>query len=264
MNSWFDGRYIPLEEVRISPLDFGFIHSHATYDVMRGLTFFDRHYKRFCESCKFYGFTIPDRQELLEIIKHLLEGDQFIWLIKWKGTPPSGSPRDLNGPEHFLVYTKPYYSISNEPVSVKIVDDIPRSPGYQHGKNFSWIELTHAQRSAGNYDTAIVRNIDGYINEGPGFGICFVKYFNKGYIIYTPKTDILPSVTVDVVEEICRDLGIQFTRSDFKHVDFDECFLCSTSGGITPVRQINDKLYKSSLTEKLQQEYAHLCRQTQL
>ena len=262
MNSWFDGKYMPLDDVRISPLDFGFIHSHATYDVMHGLTFFDKHYKRFCESCKFYGFTPPDKQELLEIILPLLESDDmFIWLIKWKGTPPSGSPRDLTGHEHFLVYTKPYYAISNEPVTVKIVDNIPRSPGYQNAKNFSWIELTHAQQNAGAFDTAIVRNVDGYINEGPGFGICFVKKLNIGYAVFTPKTDVLPSVTVEVVEEICEKLGIQFIRSDFKDAGFDECFLCSTSGGITPVKQIDNKIYESNLTKRLQEEYAHLCRQ---
>lgn len=255
MNSWFDGKYMPLSEVRISPLDFGFIHSHATYDVMHGLTFFDKHYKRFCESCKFYGFNPPDKQELLEIIRPLLDSDDmFIWLIKWKGTPPSGSPRDLTGPEHFCVYTKPYYPIANEPVSLKIVDDIPRSPGYQHAKNFSWIELTHAQQNVGNYDTAIVRNVDGYINEGPGFGICFVK----GNCVFTPKTDVLPSVTIEVVKEICTKLGIQFIRSDFKDVDFDEAFLCSTSGGITPVKQIENKTYKSDITKQIQEEYARL------
>lgn len=258
MNSWFDGKYMPISEVCISPLDFGFIHSHATYDVMHGLTFFEKHYKRFCNSCEFYGFNPPDKQKLLEIIYNLLDGDMFIWLIMWKGIPPSGSPRDLSGPDHFLVYTKPYYPISKEPATVKIVDDIPRSPGYQNAKNFSWIELTYAQQNANNFDTAIIRNKDGYINEGPGFGICFV---DKNRII-TPKTDVLPSITIEVVEEICEKLKIEFIRCDFYDIDFDECFLCSTSGGITPVKQINNKIYESFITKKIQEEYAHICGQT--
>ena len=260
MNSWFDGEYMPLDQVRISPLDFGFIHSHATYDVMHGLTFFDKHYKRFSDSCRFYGFTPPNKDKLLEIIHNLLDGDMFIWLIKWKGTPPSGSPRDLSGPEHFCVYTKPYYPISNDPVSLKIISDIPRSPGYQHAKNFSWIELTNAQYAADvqGYDSAIVRNKDGYINEGPGFGICFVRNSR----VITPKTDVLPSVTIEVVEEICRKNGFMFTRKDFKYLTFDECFLCSTSGGITPVKRIDSYEYKSSrITNIIQEEYARLCGQ---
>lgn len=260
MNSYFDGKYMPLEEVRISPLDFGFIHSQATYDVMHNLTFFDRHYERFVNSCNYYGFTPPKREELLEIINNLLDGDMFIWLIMWKGTPPSGSPRDLSGPDHFLVYTKPYYPISTKPISLKIVEDLPRSPGYQKYKNFSWIELTKAQQESGEYDSAIVRSVDGYINEGPGYGICFVKRLNPGYAVFTPRTDVLQSVTIDVVEEICRGLNIQFVRSDFKDIDFDECFICSTSGGITPVYKINNIEFDINVTHTIKKKYDDLCR----
>lgn len=255
MNSYFNGEYMPLDDVRISPLDFGFIHSHATYDVMRGLTFFDKHWERFTASCEYYGFTIPDKEQTLKVIQELLDGDMFVWLIKWKGTPPSGSPRDLTGPEHFLIYTKPYYKISSKPVTVKIVDDLPRSAGYQQYKNFSWIELTRAQQQAENYDTAIVRSTDGWINEGPGFGICFIK----DGIVYTPKTDVLPSVTISVVEEICLEMRMPFVRADFsKHKDFEECFLCSTSGGITPVSKINETTYTSKTTEIIKAKYDSL------
>lgn len=254
MNSFFDGEFMPLDQVRISPLDFGFIHSHATYDVMRGLTFFNKHYNRFSTNCKFYGFTPPDKDKLLNIIDNLLDGDMFIWLIKWKGTPPSGSPRDLTGPEHFLVYTKPYYPIAQKPITLSIINDIPRSPGYQQYKNFSWIELTYAQQKCLT-DTAIIRNKDGYINEGPGFGICFVH----GNTVITPKTDVLNSVTIDVVEEICKTYGIGFQRRDFKHIDFDECFLCSTSGGITPVKKIdNYEFKKSKITNSIKEYYDRL------
>ena len=256
MNSFFDGDYMPLDQVRISPLDFGFIHSHATYDVMRGLTFFDKHYDRFCESCRYYGFEPPNRSYLLSTINDLLtEPDMFIWMIMWKGTPPSGSPRDLSGPDHFLVYTKPYYPISHKPVTLKLVDQIPRSPGYQNAKNFSWIELTNAQQQAAPYDTALVRNVNGYINEGPGFGVCFIQ----DQTIYTPATDVLPSVTIEVVEEICKDIGLGFVRKDFTDIEFDECFICSTSGGITPVSRIDDTYYNSIITEAIRNRYDDIC-----
>ena len=42
-----NGEYKPLGEIGPSILDFGFIHCDATYDVMRGLSHFDKHYKRF-------------------------------------------------------------------------------------------------------------------------------------------------------------------------------------------------------------------------
>lgn len=248
---------MPLDDVRISPLDFGFIHCHATYDVMRGLTHFDKHYERFTSNCKYYGFTAPDKTVLKEIINNLLDGDMFIWLIMWKGTPPSGSPRDMTGPDNFLVYTKPYYPIASKPIKLNIYNDLPRSPGYQEHKNFSWIELTQAQRHANEhgFDTALVRSVDGYVNEGPGFGVCFVE----NEIVYTPKTDVLNSVTIQVVEEMCAKLSIPFIRDNFTKIDFEECFICSTSGGLTSVSHINDYEFKSfELTERLQKEYARI------
>ena len=257
MNSYFNGKYMPLDEVRISPLDFGFIHCHATYDVMRGLTHFDKHYERFTSNCEYYGFTAPDKNVLKEIINNLLDGDMFIWLIMWKGTPPSGSPRDMTGPDNFLVYTKPYYPIASKPIKLKIYNDLPRSPGYQEHKNFSWIELTQAQRHADGhgFNTALVRSIEGYVNEGPGFGVCFVEYGT----VYTPKTDVLNSVTIQVVEEICTKLNIPFVRADFTKIYFEECFICSTSGGLTSVSHIDDYEFKSfELTRRLQKEYARI------
>ena len=257
MNSYFNGEYMPLDDVRISPLDFGFIHCHATYDVMRGLVHYDKHYERFEANCKFYGFTPPPKQELLKIIVELIQGDMFIWLIMWKGTPPSGSPRDMTGPDNFLVYTKPYYPIASKPIKLKMYNDIPRSPGYQQHKNFSWIELTQAQRHADElgFDTALVRSVDGYVNEGPGFGVCFVE----NGIVYTPKTDVLNSVTIRVVEEICAKLHIPFVRADFSKIDFEECFICSTSGGITPVDSLNEICYNhNSITNRIKETYDNL------
>ena len=67
------------------------------------------------------------------------------------------------------------------------------------------------------------------------------------------------SVTIQVVEEICAKLYIPFVRADFTKIDFEECFICSTSGGLTPVSHINNYEFKSSeLTKRLQKEYARI------
>ena len=172
----------------------------------------------------------------------------------WKGTPPSGSPRDMSGQDHFLVYTKPYYPIASKPISLKIYNDLPRSPGYQTHKNFSWIELTKAQQAAGEYDSALVRSVDGYVNEGPGFGVCFIE----NNTVYTPNTDVLNSVTIQVVEEICKLIDISFVRADFTKIDFEECFICSTSGGITPVAKLDTVIYNHDITMRIKESYDNL------
>jgi len=267
---WFNGEVMPLDNVSISVLDFGFIHSDATYDVFRitdgKMKFYDEHLKRFEESCQYYGFSVP--KDINKIMLELIEkngeaSDYFAWMCVWRGAPPSGSPRDLNGPQNTLCYIKPYYSLGkDDSFSLMIDRDHRRVPDLSYGqqfKNFSWIELTLAQRAAdqNGFDSGLVLSVDGYISEGPGFGICFVK---NGEVI-TPKRDCLQSVTVSIVEKICCEQGIPFLRKDItleEAYSSEEAFACSTSGGITPVSRIDDSRYESVVTRLIKKCYKKL------
>lgn len=261
-----NGEYLPIKDIGPSVLDFGFIHCDATYDVMKTsngkILFYDLHKERYENSCEYFGFTPIERID--EIVKELLDinkiDNAFIWLCNWRGTPPSGSPRDMSGPEHQVVYVKPYYNISSEPVSLLLHTANRRTPDKtvpQTFKNFSWIELTRAQKHADkeNYDSAIVLDTEGFVAEGPGFGICMVK----GNTVYTPANNVLDSITVKVVQKLCEELGLFFVKANIKpeHIlDADEVFICSTSGGITPVNAINNKLYANrTITDRLIEKY---------
>ena len=189
--------------------------------------------------------------------------DAFIWAILWRGTPPSGSPRDMSGPQHTVIYVKPYYSIKNDSVNLVIDNQHRRTPDECYGqqyKNFAWIELTLSQKYANkhNVDSAIILSKEGFITEGPGFGICFVT--NDG-IVLTPKKDVLNSVTIEVVEDICKEQGIEFKRKDIytgEGLSAKECFICSTSGGITLVNKLENTTYSHELSKKLMHEYLSL------
>ena len=266
---WHDRTFKKLGEVAISPLDFGFIHSEATYDVMRSnnkrILFTDLHLARFENSSKYFNFEIDF--DILSIANQLLEknnlSNAFIWTIAWRGIPPSGSPRDLNAPQHNLIYVKPYYSISNDKIDLCIDMLNVRAPDQAYNqiyKNFGWIEFTQAQRRAvsRNFDSAILLSTTGFITEGPGFGICFVK----NNIVYTPKKDCLRSVTVDVVEDLCKSLNLTFIRTDITINDAlvsDEGFICSTSGGITPVNKLEDTVYTHIITNLIKESYELRC-----
>ena len=151
---WFNGTFKSLGEVKISPLDFGFIHSDATYDVFRIIDkqpcFFSLHTERFKESCDYFGFS--QLQNIREISLELCERNNlhnvFVWLCAWRGSPPSGSPRDLSGSQNSLIYVKPYYALSQAPfVSLTVSLDHRRVPDLcynQKYKNFGWIEFTIA------------------------------------------------------------------------------------------------------------------------
>jgi branched-chain amino acid aminotransferase len=254
--AWNDGDFKPIHDVAISPLDFGFIHSDATYDVMRikdrEILYYDLHLERFQKSCDFYGFKcIKDIKFISDMLISMNDlSNAFLWMCIWRGTPPTGSPRDLSGPQHEFMYVKPYYPISSKPITLCLVDEFKRAHGYQEYKNFCWRELTYAQRKANErgFDSGLVRDVLGNISEGPGFSICFVKD-NE---VHTPLSDVLDSITVKIVEKICKENNIVFKRVNITdHNIYDEAFICSTSGGITEVNNIEEKQYSSNLTKML-------------
>jgi branched-chain amino acid aminotransferase len=265
---WHDGDFKLLNDVHISPLDFGFIHSDATYDVLRvkngKILFTDLHLNRFYNSCSYFGFNIGF--DILSIAEKLIEKNSidnaFLWLTCWRGIPPSGSPRDVTAPQHSLVYVKPYYGISNDGLNLCIDAFHRRTPDVCHDqqyKNFGWIEFNMAQRMAvaQGFDTALLLTVDGHISEGPGFGVCFVK---DGVVI-TPNKDCLKSVTIDVVEQICKTENIQFQRKDITVEEMhmcEEAFICSTSGGITPIKKIENTHYSHDLTNELKLYYDNI------
>jgi branched-chain amino acid aminotransferase len=265
---WHDGEFKLLDKVAISPLDFGFIHSEATYDVLRvkdgKIMFLDLHLNRYRNSCEYFGFQQMDRIETIsnELIKACYTKDAFLWLISWRGIPPSGSPRDINAPQHNLIYVKPYYGISSDGLNLCIDRDHRRTPDICHNqeyKNFSWIEFNLAQRTSISlgYDSALLMTIDDYVSEGPGFGVCFVK----GDTVFTPAKDCLKSITIEVVESLCKKLNLKFERCNITEqeaLNADEAFICSTSGGITPIKQLEEKVYANTVTLRLKEEYDHL------
>jgi branched-subunit amino acid aminotransferase/4-amino-4-deoxychorismate lyase len=282
-----DGNYIPLLQAGPTMLDFGFIHSDSTYDVMpvyNGRAFcYERHVARFRKSAARYGLELPD-VDFLEIIKTLIEKNSsseiymhrsgrlaerpqlenaFVWFAAWRGYPPSGNPRDIaNAPVHFAMYIKPSYPLVNkDTISVYLDRTAYRVNDRYFGqeyKNMSWIDLTMAQRNVPEgYDTCVLVDDNGFIAEGPGFNVGFV---NSGAII-TPKNNCLKGITMTVVEDIAKENNIGFLRSDTSAdawEDMDEIFLTSSSGGVTPVKSgpITELLVKEYEKKKAEPGYA--------
>lgn len=259
---WTDGIFKNLADVKLSILDFGFIHSDATYDVMKtsnsNIMFFDKHLERYTESCKYFSFT--PIEDIQNIVNKLLElnniKNAFVWICNWRGTPPSGSPRDMSAPEHQIIYVKPYYGIADGTVKLTVYEENKRTPDItipQRYKNFNWLELTRAQRyaDANGCDSAVVLDTNNNISEGPGFGICFVK----DGVVKTPAFNCLTSITIQVVEDLCKKNNIKFERTNISSIVADECFICSTSGGITPVSSIDEVVYTHNITSLLINEY---------
>ena len=262
-----DGEYKPLREIGPSILDFGFIHCDATYDVMpvyNGNAFcYDRHSTRFENSAKRYGLELPD-VDRLAIVKELKKlndvTNAFVWFLVWRGTPPSGNPRDIeNCPIHFAMYIKPSYPIGKTPIVTLHLDTNTNrvSDDYygQEYKNMAWLDLTMSQRNKpADADTTILIDVDGNVTEGPGFNVGIVS----NGVIYTADKNVLKGITMTVVEDIAKDNGILFARLPISQEQFNnakEVFITSSSGGVTatqksgPITELLINKYKDKMEE---------------
>ncbi|WP_375228493.1 aminotransferase class IV [Roseobacter sp. S98] len=271
-----DGQFIPVSEAKISVLDYGFLHSDATYDTVhvRDGAFFrlDDHIDRFLAGVARLRMQLPlSRAEIRNLLHHCvaLSGHRhaYVEMICTRGTSDTFSrdPRDARN--RFLAFAVPYGSVANDDqmrrgLHVSLVDTVRIPPESVDPalKNYHWLDLIMGLYGA--YDrggeTALLLDAQGSVSEGPGFNIFAV--FNGALV--TPDKGVLPGITRRTVMEICAAEGINCTAGPLSPDALrraDEVFATSTAGGVMPVTTIDGHPVGNGrvgeLTMKLQDIY---------
>jgi len=109
-------------------------------------------------------------------------------------------------------------------------------------KNFHWADLTRGQLEAldAGADVAVLCGISGYLAEGPGFNVFFVKQGK----IFTPQMNVLEGITRKTVMDLAKEIGVEIEAGDYPADalrNADEAFISSTAGGIMPVTKVDGK-----------------------
>lgn len=259
--AWHNGIECVAQDLTVSIMDLGLIHSDATYDVIAFKNNqpleLDWHLERFINSCTAWRLPLNyTRDELAQAIHrvHNRTGwdSSIIWVSITRGIPGSGNPRDLqNCQPHLMIYAKPYQKFNGtnraRVCSSTVVRRIPDVSINQQNKNFAWQDLTQAQWDAidRGFDTAVIFGLDGYLSEGPGFNVAIV---HNGRIL-APATNRLPGVSMRLVEKLANQLGIPFEWTNITAQQADECddmFLTTTVGNLVTVTQYNDRTLQVS------------------
>ncbi len=105
--AYVNQQFVPMEDAKISVLDWGFLHSDATYDVVhvwKGRFFrLDAHIDRFLESATRIHLSLPvNRTELRHILAECVtrseHDDAYVEMILTRARSPtfSRSPRDAD------------------------------------------------------------------------------------------------------------------------------------------------------------------------
>ena len=255
--AFINGAYVPMSEAKISVLDWGFLRSDATYDVVHvweGRFFrLDKHLARFRRSAEKLRLTLPySDEEITEILRRCvveagLEKAAYVEMVCTRGVSPTFSRDPRDAVNSFLAFALPFGWVANEEQRARGLDiaisSVPRIPPQSVDptvKNYHWLDLVAGLFEA--YDrgceNVVLVDLDGNVAEGPGFNLFAVK----GGRAVTPERGVLEGITRQSALDLCAELGVPVTAAPLTVEALrgaDEAFITSTAGGIMPVTRID-------------------------
>ena len=271
--AYIDKQIVPISEAKISLLDWGFLHSDATYDVAHVWNdkFFrlDDHLDRFYSGMGKLHMSIPyDRAELQKILSDCVKAsglqNAYVEMITTRGMPAPGSRDPRTCTNKFFAFAIPFVWITKPDTSLNLViserQRIPTASVDPVIKNYHWLDLVMGQYEAYDRGAETVALVDenGNLTEGPGFNLFVVK----DNVIYTPQSGVLQGITRKTTMELAIESGYEMIQCDIEPEqarDADEMFATSTAGGIMSITQVDNQAIGTSemgaITKELQNKY---------
>ncbi len=250
---YFNDKYIPHDEVKISPFDRAFLFADGVYEALRtynGKLFrLDDHLERLKYSLQQLEIQFNDFHQIENISTKLAEinnikSEYSVYLQISRGVSfPRTHSYENNLTPNVFAFSKPIKNNSIEKnIGVKVILE----------KDLRWlrcdIKSTSLLPSVIANQNAIRNNAfeailfrDDIITEGSHTNFFAVKNNN----IYTAPLSnyILSGITRKEILELCKENKIDFFEEHItinKLKDYDEFFLTGTTTEVTPVIQIDD------------------------
>jgi len=258
--AFIEGKYVSSDEAKISVFDLGFSRSDVVYDVVsawKGRLFrLDDHIDRFLRSCAGVRITCPyEKDEIRRILAECTYRaglqDAYVEMLTTRGRFLTLGSRDLRQTKPtFMAYAIPYIWIATpekqrEGIHVHLAQTprIPDESVVARYKNFHWADLTRGQLEAldAEADMAVLCGATGFLAEGPGFNVFFIK----GGRVYTPRANVLEGITRKTVIDLAREIGVAVEAGDYPAEALrtaDEAFISSTAGGVMPVTKVDGRV----------------------
>ena len=256
--AWIDSKYVELAEAKIPILDWGFLRSDATYDVVhvwKGRFFrLDKHIDRFFESAKKLRMPCQiSRDELKKILANCVSKGKlesaYVEMIQTRGMSPKFVRDPRLATPRVMAFAVPFGWILRQEDFEKglnvLLTDIKRIPPSSVDptiKNYHWMDLVTGMLDAyekGN-DTAVLVDENNNITEGPGFNLFCVN----GSGIFTPDHGVLEGITRQSVFDLAKELHLPITKKSISVEELynaEELFATSTAGGIMPITKVSGK-----------------------
>lgn len=277
MIAYYNGNYLPVEKISISPFDRGFLFSDGVYEALRTynrkLFMLKNHLDRLKYSLEQTNINFIEFDKLEKIIFACAEKNNFthdfstyIQITRGISFPRTHHYNNQIKP-NLLIYTtelkKREHELNN---GVSIILERDLRWNRCDIKSISLLPNVMANQNAfikGCYEAVFYR--DNFITEGSHTNFFAVK---NGKVITAPLSNfILNGVTRNIVFRLCNENNIPVEEEYIllaEIFNYDEFFLTGTTTEITPVVKIDNNIIGNGspglLTKKIQKLFYNFVR----
>ena len=280
---WFNDEFIEWKDAKTHIISQGLHYAGAVFEGERaynGKIFkSNEHTNRFFKSAEIVGIKLPYSKEQInlakdELIKKMNYKDCYVRPIAWRGGSQMGlstSNSDINVAIAVWDDWASYFKIEDRKAGLKLITSpwkrpAPDTAPFEAKASGPYIICTMSKEYAETkgYHDALMLDYRGYVAEGTGANIFFIKENN----IHTPIPDcFLNGITRQTVIEMATKQGFNITE---RHIlpnqinEYDEAFLTGTAAEITPIRSIDDINYntgENTTTFKFMGDFTNLVSQ---
>ena len=249
--AYFKGEFMPLNAVRVSPLDRGYLLADGVYEVVPvygGRLFrIDEHLDRLDRSLAGIGMNDPlSREGWREMLERLVSenggGEQSIYFQVTRGEAPRNHAFPQGVSPVILAMSKPT-TPREAPPPVSAVCRADNRWGRCDIKAIALLAnllLRQEAVSAGAAEAILLR--DGLVTEGAASNV----FVAVGGVLTTPPKGpkILAGITRDVTLELSRAAGVKCEERDIPEAALraaDEIWVTSSTMEITPVVSLDGR-----------------------
>jgi len=254
---YLNGSLVPRTGARVSVFDHGFLYGYGLFETMRAyhgkIFLMERHIKRLLGSAEAIGLGdglagIDLNKACRDTLKANKLEDARLRLTVTSGESDALPWAGTGGTPTVVVTARPYTPFPAEKynqgfrVGISSVRRCAQSSiSGVKSVNYLVSVLARNEAAAHGLDEALLLNEDGYIAEGGGCNVFFVK--SSRLVTPSLESGILPGITREVVIELADELGIIVTEGTVGLgiiKQCDEAFLTNSMIEIMPLTAVND------------------------
>ena len=281
---WMNGDFLPWSEAKCHIITQGLHYASAVFEgerAYKGKIFkSSQHTKRLFNSAKIIGISIPYteaeiNQAKVDLINKMDFKECYVRPIVWRGSNQMGlstAIADINVAIAVWDDWTTYFKIEDQKTGLKLITSpwkrpAPDTAPYEAKASGPYIICTLSKEFAEKkgYHDALMLDFRGYVAEGTGANIFFIKDKN----IHTPIPDcFLNGITRQTVIEMVTKQGFNVVERYIKPeeiLNYDEAFLTGTAAEITPIKSIDKVTFNTgdkTTTFQFMQDFSRLVNTT--